>query len=686
MSRNKNASKMAKDIKERRGYGMILETYVNANIKATFECPTHGEFQAYPGNVRAGRQHCKKCYPKQNYKAYYERTFADTQARSPYKIVKETYKGVGKKATFTCQEHGEFTARVQDVIGAQGQRCPMCVKRRRKSKTKARNALKYDFLSIVHPVDREKLLSGEYGAEDKVRFRCEICKEYYSMIITSYKQGNRHLKCSAKKRGFKNRKRDYDFMHEIRKDYRKKVRNGEMLSTDKVPFMCKEHGEYWQRLVTHNRGGGCPECGKVLSALNGRMAYNFDDIRPDYKDRVAQKEFHSHDKVPFICEIHGEYWQSLTQRKRGFGCPTCGQEKASKNRRKQSYSIYHQLRDDYKQKVDNAEITTKDNAIFVCEKHGEFERQIGEAELKSVDSQTACPACNLARTPYNFYEFLCTLADNVVINDRQQIKPKEIDFYLPDHNIGFEFNDIRTHQTLFTEQEENRDNRGGKPQSYHYSKFIESKNEGIRLFQIWDIEWSDDRIRPILESVIRNALGMNEHRIYARNCRLVASDSKECNPFFRENHIQGAARGSGYFALKHKGEIVGAICYAKKIKLVDKGNKNNADITISRMCFKQNTSIIGGASRLLKAVMNTMQAGQTIEYLVLNDYFDGVSFEATGWKEAKHYSMVRYYDKEKKHSYYRDPHKYRERKEMCLNNKMYRYFTSGTTVYRKTVL
>ncbi len=45
------------------------------------------------------------------------------------------------------------------------------------------------------------------------------------------------------------------------------------------------------------------------------------------------------------------------------------------------------------------------------------------------------------------------------------------------------------------------------------------------------------------------------------------------------------------------------------------------------MCFKQNTSVVGGASRLLKAVTDTMEKGQTIEYLVLNDYFDGVSFE-----------------------------------------------------------
>ena len=254
---------------------------------------------------------------------------------------------------------------------------------------------------------------------------------------------------------------------------------------------------------------------------------------------------------------------------------------------------------------------------------------------------------------------------------------------MPDYNIGFEFNDITTHQTLFNEQEANARNFGGKPQTYHHNKFKICKEKDIRLIQIWDIEWANDRIMPILESVIKNALGMNERKIYARKCELLESNSKECNPFFSENHIQGSAKGNGYFALEYNDEIVGAICYTKKIKLVQTGNKNNADTTISRMCFKQNTSVVGGASRLLKAVMNLIEEGQVIEYLVLNDYFDGVSFEATGWEKHSTNIMVRYFDKETKKLYYRQISRRNEFKQKCLDGTMDRYYTSGTTVYRK---
>lgn len=681
----KYANRLAEEIKERWGYEMIVETYINSNTKATFVCPTHGEFQAFPNNVKRGRQSCKKCYPKQNYEAYYERTFLKVQRQSPYAIVQSTYQGTGQKATFVCPKHGEFQARVQDVIGAQSQRCPVCVKEAKKSPTKARNAAQYPFLDKIHPKDRKRLLEGILGTEDKVRFRCDVCGEYYAMTPTVYKQGNRHLTCSAKERGRKQRKTDYDFLHEVREDYREKIQSGEILSAKKVPFICKEHGEYWQSLAAHQRGDGCPGCGELKSRHGQRAIYDFADLRPDYKKKVKAKEILSHEKVPFICEIHGEYWQSLTQHKKGIGCPECGAKKASMARRKQSYAIYDQLRDDYKEMVDTSDITSNDYAVFVCKKHGEYTRQIGDAEFRSVDGKTACPVCNLAMTPHSFHEFLRTIVKNITVNDRQQIAPKEIDFYLPDHKIGFEFNDIRTHQTLFREQEANRNNRGGKPSTYHYNKYLGCKERGIRLFHIWDIEWADERVRPILESVIKNALGLNERKVYARSCELVASDSKECNPFFLENHIQGGAKGNGYFALKNKGEIVGAICYTDKIKLVKAHNENDADITISRMCFKQGVSVVGGASRLLKAVTDLMTSGQKIEYLVLNDYFDGVSFEKTGWETVKWYPMVRYYDRAKNHAYYRAPSRYVDRKEKCLAGKMYRYYTSGTTVYRKSV-
>lgn len=166
MKENKFAIKAAEEIREKYGYYMLLETYVNSNTKATFICPEHGEFVAFPNNVKRGKQNCKKCYPKQNYAKYYERTFADTQARSPYEIKKETYKGVGGKATFICPEHGDFVVRVQDVIGPQGQRCPVCTKialreRLATSQEEAQSKCKYEIVEYGGTIFSDSILRCE---------------------------------------------------------------------------------------------------------------------------------------------------------------------------------------------------------------------------------------------------------------------------------------------------------------------------------------------------------------------------------------------------------------------------------------------------------------------------------------------------------------------------------------------
>lgn len=562
---------------------------------------------------------------------------------------------------------------------------------------KRQSARLYTFMDKVHPDDRRLMYDGIYGQEDKVRFLCDNCGKYFSIRVVKYINGQRH-KCNVGERvAMSQRKKHkisrddrlratYPFIDEVREDYRKKLYSGTINAEVSVPFTCKKHGEYWQSLKYHKTSKyGCEKCATENRALESTKSKwdNITDIRPDYAIKVKNKEVNGYDKVPFICPKHGEYWQRLGSHSRGSGCNACAIELRGSQIIRKDYSFMNEMHPDDRKLVKNGELNSRDKARFVCSECGEwFTKIIQDREAKGV---SICQACSLATTPRGFYEFLCTLTDNITVNDRQQIKPKEIDFYLPDHNIGFEFDDIRTHQTLFVEQEKNRDNRGGKPQSYHYDKYKLCKESGIRLIQIWDVEWQDDRIRPILQSVIRNALGMNARKLFARNCELIESNSKECNPFFLENHIQGVARGNGYFALKYNGEIVGAICYADKIKLVNNGNNNNADVTISRMCFKQNTTVVGGASKLLKAVTDLMETGQVIEYLVLNDYFDGISFEATGWENAKWYSMVRYYDYNAKRSYYRSPSKYQTRKELCIDKRMSRYYTSGTTVYRKNI-
>jgi transcription initiation factor IIE alpha subunit len=109
---------------------------------------------------------------------------------------------------------------------------------------------------------------------------------------------------------------------------------------EKIPFICKEHGEYWKRI--DNRlyySQKCPVCSKKIqeninhNIKKRRTDYPFmDEIRPDYQLKIIKGEIGCMEKIPFICNIHGEYLQSLKDHNKGNGCPKCGNSR--KGRRK----------------------------------------------------------------------------------------------------------------------------------------------------------------------------------------------------------------------------------------------------------------------------------------------------------------------------------------------------------------
>lgn len=538
------------------------------------------------------------------------------------------------------------------------------------------NAKKYSHLDEMHPDDRADYLAGKYTKKHKVRFLCPICNEYYMQSPIGREKGHGHMPCTHKERGIAQRYGEsYPFLDDLTPEYREKCINKEITSHDYVDFVCPTCSKiYSSKLYSHQKGAGCISCAQKRNAKKQiKRNYPFmNEIRPDYQEKIRNGEITSQVKVPFICKEHGEYWQTLNNHSK-YGCPDCGEIKRVISARRKDYHFMSEIRSDYQEKIANGEINSFDKIPFICEEHGEYWQ-----ELNNHNKGQGCPLCRVGWSPYSLYEFLQTITDNIIVNDRQQIKPKEIDFYLPDYKIGFEFNDINTHRTVWREQTKENKMLAGKPVKYHQDKHQECQDVGIRLFQIWDIEWSNERLRPILESVIRNALGLNTRKIYARQCKLVESNSKECNPFFLDNHIQGRAKGKGYFTLVHNDEIVGAICYTNNQRVLTESDA----VTISRMCFARDTTVVGGASRLLNAVIKKTKC-KSIEYLVLNDYFDGVSFEKTGWEKVGINPMVRYYDRITGRLYYRQIARRNEFKQRCLDGNMYRYYTSGTTIYKK---
>jgi hypothetical protein len=172
----------------------------------------------------------------------------------------------------------------------------------------------------------------------------------------------------------------------------------------------------------------------------------------------------------------------------------------------------------------------------------------------------------------------------------------EIDIYLPDLKLGFEFNGLYWHS------EEYRD------KNYHYNKTKYFNNRDIRIIHIWEDDWiyrSD-----IIKSQISNILSKNL-KIWARKCEIFIVDKKISKEFLNENHIQGNINSVIKLGLFYNNELISLMTFDRfeGRKKMEEGGWN-----LSRFCNKLNTSVIGGASKLLKYFIKNYNPVRIISY------------------------------------------------------------------------
>jgi predicted RNA-binding Zn-ribbon protein involved in translation (DUF1610 family) len=317
------------------------------------------------------------------------------EIREDYQIkIKNGEIGSIEKIPFICNIHGEYWQELYNHNNGHG--CPECGKIKISNKHRKTD---YPFMEEIRPDYQLKIMKGEIGCMDKIPFICKEHGEYWKRIH-NYTRGCECPKCITKK-FVKSRRKDYPFMDEIRDDYQIKIRNGEIGGHIKIPFICKEHGEYLQTLSNHSNGNGCPECGKISSNIKHRKTdYPFmDEIREDYREKIRNGDINNITKVPFICKDHGEYWQLLNNHSSGCGCPKCGYIKKSISRRKKDYPFMNEIRPDYRLKIIKGDINNITKIPFICKEHGEYLQS-----LNSHSSGQGCPKCGRERASLKIKE------------------------------------------------------------------------------------------------------------------------------------------------------------------------------------------------------------------------------------------------------------------------------------------
>ena len=298
----------------------------------------------------------------------------------------------------------------------------------------------------------------------------------------------------------------------------------------------------------------------------------------------------------------------------GFEYPMQNKDVVSKRKENNisKYGVphYHQydlFRKKFNITKDNNYIEYSSNGYsrFKCdlgEEHN-FEIKFDNYYIRRKNNIPLCTVCNpigdnssikekeLYKFVYNNYK------GSIVESYRDGL---EIDIYLPELKVGFEFNGLYYHSNKF------------KDKYYHINKTKYFQDKGIRIIHIWEDDW--DYKTDVIKSQILNWVGNTPNKIYARKCEVrEINDTSVYREFLNENHIQGYYIGCEYkLGLFFNNELVSLITFdhnegRKKMK--------HNEWNLSRFCNKLNTNVVGGATKLLKYFKKNKNANRIISYV-----------------------------------------------------------------------
>jgi hypothetical protein len=443
----------------------------------------------------------------------------------------------------------------------------------------------------------------------------------------------------------------------------------------KVVIGCPEHGDFEQLLYSHKNGFGCNECALIVRANKRRLSQDdfieqCKNVHGDYYDYSLVNYTKIKNNINIICPRHGKFEQTADDHKNGRGCVKCYRSKQSENNLKENTeSFIDRLNSEFPNNdYDFSEVNYihgKSKVIITCPIHGRFERKpnlildskkiclgcspkkiasnritteefiiraikihgnkydYSKVVYKSPKSKIIiiCPehgefkqsaynhinpinfrGCNECGKKYDKSEnevsdFITTLGIDFEKNNRLILNGKELDIYIPSLNVAIEYNGLYWHSELH------------KDNNYHLDKTIECEKLGIQLIHIFEDEWLDKR--EIVESRLKNILGLTNIKVFGRKCVVREIPTKECRLFFDMNHLQGYTNSKYKLGLYYNDELISAMLFTTP-RLGIGAKFDGYELT--RFVNKLNTSVVGGAGKLLKHFIKTYNPNEIRSY------------------------------------------------------------------------
>lgn len=207
-------------------------------------------------------------------------------------------------------------------------------------------------------------------------------------------------------------------------------------------------------------------------------------------------------------------------------------------------------------------------------------------------------------------------SNNLVFSSNRSIlKGREIDLYNDDLKLGIEFCGLHWHNELSPQP---------RDKWYHYKKYIDCIESGIRLLTVFEDEW--DTKKDQCKNIILSAAGKFQYRIYARKCQVKSVSKEVFRMHCDKHHLLGSNKLilQGWLLVDNSDQVIGGLSLGRHHRQSDK-------MVLDRMFFVPGFQVIGGASKLLCA---------SADWAKRNNYNEIISWSDNRWSSGNVYEKI----------------------------------------------
>lgn len=179
-----------------------------------------------------------------------------------------------------------------------------------------------------------------------------------------------------------------------------------------VKIICKEHGAFEQKPISHLRGRGCQIC--AINRTRKSHQHSIEDfmkrakeVHGDTYDYSKVRYEGSKEKVCITCKTHGDFWQIPNSHFNKRGCPDCKSEKQSKRNLLSDATFLERAAEVHGDRYTYNRSVYKGvdhKLVITCKQHGDFE----QSPSSHIRVGSGCPLCARTRSGWGHKGFYNT--------------------------------------------------------------------------------------------------------------------------------------------------------------------------------------------------------------------------------------------------------------------------------------